>query len=198
MWIYFIMSVGWVALSLDQFVAIHYNKRRQKPIILMWSILTLIVSLIDLIFTCLLVRDYSTCNEYSEDTYNYSCYLAFGIAMTLAARGYTLWLVNVIFSFYMLRTAVNIEKRKDKFANLFSDHSIPRVTIPKANNTAPIRRSEELEPNFLNHDNSFPSFLYPTDKLDQEDTLRSFQSRSDRSNENRAPSFLSRGEKFSY
>ncbi|KAG5873028.1 hypothetical protein JTB14_012627 [Gonioctena quinquepunctata] len=132
MWIYFFLSTGWFAGSIDQFYACHYNKMRQSTMMIIWGALTLSISVVDLVFSCLLFRDYAYCGDafhpYTEAT---NCYLAVGIVMTLAARGFTLWVVNVVFSLVMIANAVQI-KKDDSLRGGDYNYKIPRVKPPQA------------------------------------------------------------------
>ncbi|KAJ8985557.1 hypothetical protein NQ317_019941 [Molorchus minor] len=186
MWVYFILSVGWTALSLDLFYSV-----------------TLIVSLIDLILVCLLSRDYSVCNDVDENLASadsYYCYLAVGIVMTVAARGYTLWLINLIFSFNIIYVAANIIKEDSRFGPVH----IPRVKVPQSDTTGSFSRHLDLSlrPPFF-QGGSFPK---REDDFNRPNGLPTFQTSSQASpnrfsrnqSEPELPSFLSRGDKFTY
>lgn len=68
-----------------------YSMKRNLPLrMLTWSYLVLAFSCLDLILMFLLAADYDKCP--STGTF---CILATGIVMTLAGRGYLLWMLNV-------------------------------------------------------------------------------------------------------
>ncbi|KAJ8919887.1 hypothetical protein NQ315_006416 [Exocentrus adspersus] len=196
MWVYFIASIGWIALSIDQLTAIHHGKTRQKLMIYVWGVVTLITSLIDLVFACLLARDYANCTEESSESIH-QCYLTTGIVMTVAARGFTLWLVNIILSFTMLYIASHIEEA-DKLEKWLTKHKLPRVTVPKPTN--PTTRNGKESPYFLDSDSPFSFSNQDYNMFDNKgDTVSSSQGRDGRSpSGGNAPSFLSRGDRFSY
>lgn len=103
-------------LTLYFFKAIYANKNRQVIVMRIWGGLTLLTSLIDLMMTMLMAMDYTTCRGTSSEIISqaqYSCYLAVGIVMTIVARGFTLWLINVILAIIlitMLRNETNVSK----------------------------------------------------------------------------------------
>ncbi|KAJ8945931.1 hypothetical protein NQ318_016759 [Aromia moschata] len=186
MWIYFLISILWFALSADLFVAIHRGKRRQTNMMIIWGTLALIVSLVDLIFTCLLGRDYSVCDEDLTDETGlspYYCFTAVGIVMTLAARGFALWLVNVTFAFLAIYVAANVIKEDTGFGSLHSFRSIPRATLAKSDTTGSLPRIENTDYVF-----SQP-FRLPSLKMSQPKYS---------AEEPELPSFSTRGEKFTY
>ncbi|XP_018573325.1 uncharacterized protein LOC108912556 [Anoplophora glabripennis] len=135
MWIYFLLSVLWFSISVDQITAIYANKNRQVVVMRFWGGLTLLISLIDLLFTMLMAMDYTTCGVTSSQIINqaqYFCYLTVGIVMTIGARGYTLWLINVIFAIMLitiLKNETSTRSQEDNTSSLYS--SIPRARLAK-------------------------------------------------------------------
>lgn len=85
---------------------------------LVWGTLTLIISLIDFIFVCLLGRDYDECSDSFLLNNDVSCYLAYGIVLTIIARGFLLWVINVIFALLLRNFSLKIKliKKSSKLA----------------------------------------------------------------------------------
>lgn len=86
-------------------VGIKHEKQRLPPVMLIWSILVISLSIIDIILMSLLVRDYRSCKDITSWVF---CFLINGIAMTLAARGYLLWLLNVGAACVMLTLGIKV------------------------------------------------------------------------------------------
>lgn len=61
----------------------------------LWSIIVIAVSIIDIILLSLLARDYTSCTDNIIQIEDVFCFLVNGIGMTIAARGFVLWLLNV-------------------------------------------------------------------------------------------------------
>ncbi|KAJ8928128.1 hypothetical protein NQ314_019354 [Rhamnusium bicolor] len=119
----------------------------------------------------LLARDYAACHgiltgvptEHGFTDEQLFCYLTIGVTMTIAARGYTLWALNLVFAILMFYVSANIARENDNSDSLYANHRIPRVTIPRLNND---RNSEisfpkngNISPDFLRKDDSVPSFF---------------------------------------
>ncbi|KAJ8982257.1 hypothetical protein NQ317_018646 [Molorchus minor] len=81
-----------------------------------WAIITLPMSLLDLIFTILLATDYVSCGRLLDDLTQdeYFCYLDVGIVMTISARGFTLWVVNIILALVMLKDITTFNDSQGK------------------------------------------------------------------------------------
>ncbi|KAJ8919063.1 hypothetical protein NQ315_016970 [Exocentrus adspersus] len=142
MWIYFVLSVLWCSVSIDQFTAIYAGKKRQVVIMRIWGGFTLLISLIDLLFTMLLAMDYTSCGGTSSkiiDEAQYFCYLTVGIVMTMVARGYTLWFINVVFSIMLLM----ILRKEPNIAYEESNSSIYSSTIPRARLAKPLGQQSQ-------------------------------------------------------
>nr|XP_023028232.1 uncharacterized protein LOC111516292 [Leptinotarsa decemlineata] len=152
MWFYFLLSAGWFFGSIDQFVACHYNKKRISTMMMIWGSITGVISVIDLVLTCLLLRDYIHCGE--EPNIDVSCYLAVGIVMTLAARGYILWLINVGFTFLMFCNAWEIIKKEYAERKKFGNCTIPRVQLQDPPPRKPVQKYPREE---NSHGMEFPS-----------------------------------------
>lgn len=71
-----------------------------------WSILVIAMALIDFILMSLLARDYHTCKDDVVEVY---CFMANGIAMTLAARGFVLWIFNIAAASIMLSFGIKVK-----------------------------------------------------------------------------------------
>ncbi|XP_031327582.1 uncharacterized protein LOC116158870 [Photinus pyralis] len=104
--VYLIISVFWVILSSMLFISIkaqrpnYSNKVRAG-----WGVLTLVICIYDMIVAAMLGDNY---RKYLE-VYNYNhnagylyILIGYGTLFTLAARGYVLWIINLVLSTLML------------------------------------------------------------------------------------------------
>ncbi|KAJ8950194.1 hypothetical protein NQ318_003185 [Aromia moschata] len=125
MWIYFVISVLWDSFSVDMLTAINHNKKRRAIVERLWGILTLFISLLDLVVTILLATDYAACGNASPEGVTmdeFFCYTSVGIAMTIAGRGFTLWVVNIVLSIVLFR---------ETYEDIREDDSNASVNTPK-------------------------------------------------------------------
>ncbi|CAG9840447.1 unnamed protein product [Diabrotica balteata] len=132
-WMYLFASIVWFVISIDQFVAIHWNKRRQSTLMISWGALTICISVVDLVFSSLLLRDFMNCPMGTVDMLG--CHIVIGTVMTIAARGYTLWLLNGVLAISTILSGVNIITH-EKIKSTINGIEIPRAkTGPSQNNT---------------------------------------------------------------
>lgn len=93
--------------------SIHEKFRILKPALFCWSALVAIISLVDLALMILLAIDYSYWEWLDSSVesgsqmivLSYSM-IATGVMMTIALRGFAIWVINVIFVVVFLRTAI--------------------------------------------------------------------------------------------
>lgn len=71
----------------------------------LWSVVVIAFSIVDVILMSLLSRDYTNCKDITAETF---CFLVNGIGFTLAARGFLLWILNVISAFVTLSYGVKV------------------------------------------------------------------------------------------
>uniref|UniRef100_A0A6P7H885 Uncharacterized protein LOC114347393 isoform X2 n=1 Tax=Diabrotica virgifera virgifera TaxID=50390 RepID=A0A6P7H885_DIAVI len=102
------------------YILVYRNKPYAVKVIIAWGIITSIVCLLDLVTCCLLFKNYMKCTDLE-------CRTAAGIVLTLAARGYTLLILNWCLVYCQLKTGIQYAVRK-KAKNAVLDASI----IPKA------------------------------------------------------------------
>ncbi|CAG9855612.1 unnamed protein product [Phyllotreta striolata] len=135
MWIYFFLSVGILATSIDLLFAVRSKKNRKSKSMIFWGVLTGCISLIDVVFTSLLLRDFTNCPINSLE-----CRLAVGVVMTISARGFTLLFVNGFLSYKMIKIGIQVETLAI-IKNSPYDVNIPRVKIPTEGNMSSFGRS---------------------------------------------------------
>lgn len=89
---------------------------------LVLGVIVIATSIIDFVFFALLARDFSTCpfdvstTTFTEETTTVNtslgtaidCQVADGIVMSLAARGYVLWLINVVVGINLIAIAAQV------------------------------------------------------------------------------------------
>lgn len=89
----------------DLFAGIKSEKQRLPAVMMIWSVFVISLSIIDIILMSLLVRDYRSCKDDPKWVF---CFLINGIGMTLAARGYLLWLLNIGSAIIMLTLGIMV------------------------------------------------------------------------------------------
>lgn len=82
-------------------------KKRVPVVISLWSITVIAFSIIDVILMCLLARDYASCKD---DPTNAVYFLVNGVGLTLAARGFILWIFNVTTAGVMLHFGLQVRE----------------------------------------------------------------------------------------
>jgi len=114
--IYLLSSIAWVTVSLIVIWILEHQKYSMlKNIFAGWGALTALICIWDLILTSLLARDYdyivTEINKESKlnGVLNYAA-LAFGVLMTLAAKGFALWVVNLVFATLILKLSTELSK----------------------------------------------------------------------------------------
>ncbi|XP_031328074.1 uncharacterized protein LOC116159260 isoform X2 [Photinus pyralis] len=117
--IYLVISLVWVTLSTLLILSIrrgqHDNLKRAT---LAWGVMTLLTCVYDLVVTGLLASNYDAMlTLFHRDikknfTILYSVIL-YGILMSMAARGYVLWVINFIMSVLMIRNGTSKVKEID-------------------------------------------------------------------------------------
>ncbi|KYB28211.1 hypothetical protein TcasGA2_TC032701 [Tribolium castaneum] len=106
MFIYLLISFAWMSVSV--YISDTNNRKNQKALII-WVCLATINLLIDLVFCALLGADYkSLINKYNQTknttlklAYTYST-LCYAIVMVLAARGFILWVINLVLTGFVI------------------------------------------------------------------------------------------------
>ncbi|KAF2893385.1 hypothetical protein ILUMI_12779 [Ignelater luminosus] len=114
--IYLVASLFWTVLSSLQFWVVF----REKPTLLRkafvgWASWAIILCIYDLVWASLLAYDYDQVvqqmNKKDVSTkQDYVVILAHGIIMTLVARGFVLWIVNLIVAIFILKLAFTVPK----------------------------------------------------------------------------------------
>lgn len=100
---------------ITSFAAVYHKKLRQSYIVLVLGVILIATSIIDFVFFALLVRDFFTCPFDLSTTTTTSalgtaidCQVADGIVMSLVARGYVLWLINVVIGINLITIAAKV------------------------------------------------------------------------------------------
>ncbi|XP_066254412.1 uncharacterized protein [Euwallacea similis] len=100
MYIYLTLSITWLIVScviLWTTLRDHQEKHYDQSIVA-WTIVTSLVSLLDLILLFVLSHDYNKIlSVESTPPMDLIILTAVGIVMTLAARGFVLWVINIVF-----------------------------------------------------------------------------------------------------
>ncbi|KYB28294.1 hypothetical protein TcasGA2_TC032636 [Tribolium castaneum] len=108
---YAAFSAIWLCISGAVIWAMIHNKwQLTKCLFGGWSTTAFIISLVDIILTSLLGRDYARI-ENTSDLLTLVCY---GIVMSLACRGYVLWVVNVVFAVVFLKFTIKIVLKENQ------------------------------------------------------------------------------------
>ncbi|CAH1101180.1 unnamed protein product [Psylliodes chrysocephalus] len=170
MWFYFFFSVALLTASIDLFIAIRQNKNRQSKLMVLWGIVTGCTSVIDIIFASLLLRDFANCPNQST-TFNVvdNCHTAIGIPMTLAARGFVLWAVNIFLTYMLIAGGIQIITHV-RVKNAIQDISIPRPKVQQAPlkpvyASYPSETSLEQPQMYQNGRNDYPSFIQSGNRI---------------------------------
>lgn len=103
---------------ITSFAAVYHKKLRQSYIVLVLGVILIATSIIDFVFFALLARDFFTCPFDLSTTTTTSastslgtavdCQVADGIVMSLVARGYVLWLINVVIGINLITIAAKV------------------------------------------------------------------------------------------
>jgi hypothetical protein len=106
MWFYVAFSIIWTCISgAVIWASLHTQWQIMKSLFGSWATITILISIVDIILTSLIAFDYSTLDGADDiDTVIIVCY---GIVMSLAARGYILWLINIIFAAIAIKLVVS-------------------------------------------------------------------------------------------
>ncbi|XP_066151371.1 uncharacterized protein [Euwallacea fornicatus] len=100
MYIYLILSITWFVVSSVTLWIIKTDRQRNyyDQSIITWSVVTSLVSLLDLILLSILSYDYRIFQNSEVQTQEKIMILTtIGIVMSLAARGFVLWVINIVF-----------------------------------------------------------------------------------------------------
>ncbi|CAG9763267.1 unnamed protein product [Ceutorhynchus assimilis] len=140
LWIYVVLSAIWVVASIDQNFALRQKKISHSHLALVLGVTLLVTSVIDLVLVCLLGRDFFNCpldlvlttEAISTTTVAtvktpLDCQLAIGIIMTLAARGYVLWLLNAVTGICLIFFSAKALKKPALLA--YGNKTIPRAKL---------------------------------------------------------------------
>ena len=96
------------------------KQKREKLALRLWSLATSVICLLDLILSILLGIDYQNCfNDasrvvFAELASEQVCANIILPVLIIAAKGFTLWIVNVIFAFILFRISTQLpDKQQD-------------------------------------------------------------------------------------
>jgi len=117
MWVYLIVSIFWLisSITLISFVT-HRFIKIANIFLYIWIILTVAISLMDLSFGILFALDYNDtmylAHHHSLDVASQfvliAAQTAIGAMMTIAFRGFVLWIINVALAIYLFTQTFNI------------------------------------------------------------------------------------------
>lgn len=105
MWFYLILNLCWIINSYLLFLVSKVSSKNSTKTLgkrmKIWSGNITIICILDLIFLCILARDYDYCpSPVSKgmiellDINSFICHQALGIVLVLAAKGFVLWFIN--------------------------------------------------------------------------------------------------------
>ncbi|XP_063911318.1 uncharacterized protein LOC135128338 isoform X2 [Zophobas morio] len=164
MWTYLFLDLIWVLVS---FYVLGKKQKREKLALRLWSLATSVICLLDLILSILLGIDYQNCfNDasrvvFAELASEQVCANIILPVLIIAAKGFTLWIVNVIFAFILFRISTQLpDKQQDSASKKMQSLFIPSsqfysegeysssLQILQAYNEFPViqRRSQLEEP----------------------------------------------------
>uniref|UniRef100_A0A1Y1M4B2 Uncharacterized protein n=1 Tax=Photinus pyralis TaxID=7054 RepID=A0A1Y1M4B2_PHOPY len=161
--VYLVMSVLWVILSSILFICTRAQRHDYlNGVRVAWGVLTLVICIYDVIVTGMLGANYK---EYL-DLYNSThasgvlyVLIGYGTLFSLAARGYVLWIINLVASILMLRGELNQKTKAN--TDIYDSSTIdafdePRTPYPGHNNPAYGWENEQpkfdARPSSGNHD----------------------------------------------
>lgn len=116
--VYLVISIIWTCLSILLITSLRNRQQNNlNRAILTWGAMTLLTCIYDVVVTGLLASNYTTAlklynNNTNEVTLVYTI-LAYGTLFSLAARGYVLWVVNLVVSILMIRNGSQRLKKKN-------------------------------------------------------------------------------------
>lgn len=114
--VYLVISLVWVSLSALLILSIKRGQQDNlRRATLAWGVMTLLTCIYDLVVTGLLASNYNAMltrfnNNIKENFVIIYPVLSYGILMSLAARGYVLWVINFIMSVLMIRNGTTTVK----------------------------------------------------------------------------------------
>ncbi|XP_044259696.1 uncharacterized protein LOC123008103 [Tribolium madens] len=125
---YVVFSVIWLCISGSVIWAMIHNQwHLTKCLFGGWSTTTFIICIVDIVLTSLLGRDYARI----EDKANLLVLVCYGIVMSLACRGYVLWVVNLVFATILLKFTIKIVLKENEASVM------PIIHGYESNNTPP-------------------------------------------------------------
>ncbi|KAF2893388.1 hypothetical protein ILUMI_12782 [Ignelater luminosus] len=167
--LYFIISIIWVVISSVQITGILQEQKGKtiKMIFFAWAIWTTIICICDIILASLLAADYDyTVQEINKigDSVIFSAAnffpLAIGIVMTIAARGFILWIVNITLAVIIVKLGLNADKLPEVNLNTnrYNDNmeTFGRVNTPNKGFNNPSYNWSDERPTF-NRNDSYPN-----------------------------------------
>ncbi|XP_044255535.1 uncharacterized protein LOC123005706 isoform X2 [Tribolium madens] len=162
MWIYLILNATWIGLSVYQLRLINIDDSRFLNVLKYWEVDTILISFLDLLFVILLGVDYDkTC--FSGPTnleiskrilLEAGCTNATITVLVVAAKGFILWIINVIFIyiFYGIIRKAKVEMKRNR--EFLKVPQIPRPTLSRS----PDKMNNNLDKNYWNTNS--PNFNY--------------------------------------
>ncbi|XP_050311840.1 uncharacterized protein LOC126747329 isoform X2 [Anthonomus grandis grandis] len=124
-YVYLILSFGWFLISCLLYWGVvkkSSNEQFYDYSILGWTIAASLVSILDLIMLALFAHDYNKVS--TSDTI---LLVVVGIMMTLAARGFVLWVINVLFAVIL---GMHYYRRYNELAPTSSQSAIDAYSDP--------------------------------------------------------------------
>ncbi|KAF5289171.1 hypothetical protein FQR65_LT02061 [Abscondita terminalis] len=123
--------LGYIVVIL---VLVKNQNRDYKKCLLALGIWTIVVCVADLVLTALLAKDYNTLvryyNQNKTDIYDVYDVLSCGVLMSIVARGYVMWVVNIVLAIVLLILFLRLPKKFDSLRNEYSTTSVAVLKNP--------------------------------------------------------------------
>ncbi|KAF5289170.1 hypothetical protein FQR65_LT02060 [Abscondita terminalis] len=144
--VFFIISLVWIGFSAHLLVALFQNQNRSyQKCLLALGIWTVIVCVADLLLTAILARDYNALvNSYNNNMSIDLLYavLSCGVLMSIVARGYVMWIINLVLAIILLILVNQFPKQFDSLQNEYSTNSLAFLRNPNEQGRRQRRESE--------------------------------------------------------
>ncbi|KAJ3660694.1 hypothetical protein Zmor_005132 [Zophobas morio] len=130
MWVYLITDSIWTVVSILQLRIINKTHSNCLNLFKCWAVITFLIACIDLLLVVLLGVDY-----HENCSLPYRCTDVYIPVLVIAAKGFFLWIINVIFVYVFYKIIRTIQSGKNLSRSLLSaDPQIPRATLQSSTN----------------------------------------------------------------
>ncbi|CAH1371997.1 unnamed protein product [Tenebrio molitor] len=119
LWVYVIIDLSWFIYSWQVLLQKKGNLRLVYQI---WSANTALVCLVDLILVIILGANYDKCLSENSTSFEVICAVGILPVLVIAAKGFVLWIVNVMFAVLLLYIAKQLQQVRTFSFRQFSSH----------------------------------------------------------------------------